>query len=868
VVRSITVKIKGDESSLVRAYDKSAAKSVEFGSKVEASSRSADQSLKTLVVRIGDLDKASSRMGDRLSGDLDKVSRSAHGTSSSLRGFHAVVGALSGVAGPATGALLGIPAAITAGAIAAAAVAPAFAGMGTALEAAAEDGREFGAAMRDLSPSARAMVGELLGVRAQLSGLRVTMQEQFWSRLAGDFEDLAGSTLPTLDRRLGAISGTLGEVTSSTLEYLSEAEQVDQIDRILARTNSTLERLNTLTQNGVGFWLDLSEAGSGFVEELVGDLSRLVVDWRATIGQMQASGDLERLFSGAGDAVGGLLDALSTLSGALLTVLASPGSQAAVMVLVSSIQGLASAVGVVADVFAVLPAPVQAVVATVVLLAAVAGPATTAVVRLGVATQATLTRVSQLGPAGAGAASGLGRLAAILAGLQIASAAFGDSTTLSSDRLRLLTADLARYGDTGRIAGETTRALGADMSAFKDDILVFADDGWSRFGTGLAETIEGLTGLGSVVDDSVLHARENISNLDGALAELVQGGHADQAEAAFERLRAAAAKQGISLRELQVAFPEYFAALNGSKTASVEAASGAELLAVGLEAAAAAGRSLISVFDELNGGAIDYARAEIAALESADALTESLRANGRTMDANTEKGRANKQALLDAVEAAAAAAEAKYQETGSVEAASAEYQRHISALRATLRAAGLTEAQVDSLIGTFARMPDSVTVNIKTPGLGAAQAMAKALRGQLQWLNGRRIVIYTDIRGDTYARLPEGRIPERWGGIREARVGLLDEASVFPGNGPLYAFAEPETRGEAFIPKDGDLARSRDIAGHVVTQWLGGHVTWGPQQQPAAASGGVTVENLNVQAWTDRFSVRQIQDELASRGAI
>src|SRR5690606_40333228 len=48
------------------------------------------------------------------------------------------------------------------------------------------------------------------------------------------------------------------------------------------------------------------------------------------------------------------------------------------------------------------------------------------------------------------------------------------------------------------------------------------------------------------------------------------------------------------------------------------------------------------------------------------------------------------------------------------------------------------------------------------------------------------------------------------------------EAHIAPPTGPArYAYAEPATGGEAFIPKYGDLSRSRDIWAYVGARWLG-----------------------------------------------
>lgn len=52
-------------------------------------------------------------------------------------------------------------------------------------------------------------------------------------------------------------------------------------------------------------------------------------------------------------------------------------------------------------------------------------------------------------------------------------------------------------------------------------------------------------------------------------------------------------------------------------------------------------------------------------------------------------------------------------------------------------------------------------------------------------------------------------LPNRWGGIQMAAAGALRQAKV--GKGQMYGWAEPETGGEAFIPRIGDRNRSLRI---------------------------------------------------------
>lgn len=80
----------------------------------------------------------------------------------------------------------------------------------------------------------------------------------------------------------------------------------------------------------------------------------------------------------------------------------------------------------------------------------------------------------------------------------------------------------------------------------------------------------------------------------------------------------------------------------------------------------------------------------------------------------------------------------------------------------------------------------------------------------------------------------------RWGGIRWADEGLVSlgyrSAGVY-GNGPLIGFAEPDTGGEIFIPKNGDRDRNQALA-TIAAQWAGMQVT--PARSPIAGGMGIS----------------------------
>jgi hypothetical protein len=73
----------------------------------------------------------------------------------------------------------------------------------------------------------------------------------------------------------------------------------------------------------------------------------------------------------------------------------------------------------------------------------------------------------------------------------------------------------------------------------------------------------------------------------------------------------------------------------------------------------------------------------------------------------------------------------------------------------------------------------------------------------------------------------------RGGGAYERAGGGLREAQIASAGPTRYQWAEPETGGEAFIPRNGNRARSMAIWQHVGQNWLG--------QSTGGRSGPITV---------------------------
>jgi hypothetical protein len=243
------------------------------------------------------------------------------------------------------------------------------------------------------------------------------------------------------------------------------------------------------------------------------------------------------------------------------------------------------------------------------------------------------------------------------------------------------------------------------------------------------------------------------------------------------------------------------------------------------------------------------ARSSQRALEAAiDDGTKALQKNGKELRIGTAAGRANQEALDKIASSANAAADAVFAQTGSQEQANAMLQRGRSEFIKLAQSMGMSAGEARRLAGALFTIPNR-TISVTVQNKQALSAIAR-VQQDLRYVNGKdiHIGVYYDTYGNL--KLPGGtQMKNERGGVYEhAASGLLREAATYSPQGPArYAFAEPSTGGEAFIPKRGDMARSRSIWGYVGENWLG--MQHAPQYVAAGGGGGAQpVVNVTVVA--------------------
>ncbi|GIG63604.1 phage tail tape measure protein [Longispora fulva] len=574
------------------------------------------------------------------------------------------------------------------------------------------------------------------------------------------------------------------------------------------------------------------------------------------------------------------------LTGSLETLAITSGSSGT-----SGLRVLVQAADALVTSFATAP---PAITGTLTVLAGVAGAAILAgagVARMRQSIADATDALDRMGPVGQKAGVALsftakwaGRATVAFVGLQIVNA-IGTAMASAAPDVDQLTRSMQKFAETGEKSGEMARLAGKDLDQFADDIKWFRTQG-GLHGVEQAVAIE--PGFMAAFDGSVTKVLERVKAWDAALAQMAKSGHSAEAARVFDQLADAAARSGVKVDDLRSYMPAYTAAAEDAAKATdaaglaaqraaaeqKEAADKANLLAGGWAAAVDKGKSLADVFDLLNGKAIGWAEAELRAQEAADKLGQALDGSNGSLDIHTKAGQDAKAALLDLVKADQAAIQAKYDETQSVTEANALYEQYRAELYRTMRQAGLTKDAAEALIATYFRMPPAVATTVTAPGATTAHNQVADLDRQIRALTDRQVRIDESGAPDAEQRIRrlqqqidalhdkqvtlttiiweqrrysssdefQNEHGYRWGGVTYAATGALRDANVYAaGDKPTYGFAEKSTGGEAFIPRLGDLQRSRGIAEHVVRRWLGGTVAW---NGGGMGGGGGSVETL------------------------
>ncbi|MEI5100291.1 phage tail protein [Streptomyces sp. PmtG] len=341
-----------------------------------------------------------------------------------------------------------------------------------------------------------------------------------------------------------------------------------------------------------------------------------------------------------------------------------------------------------------------------------------------------------------------------------------------------LTTSLGKLGNSGKIGGEAARLFGADLDGLYDSIRSVSDPA-------LIDTVQQglvkLFTLGMKDSTPVEEATEKLSAIDEALTNLVRGGKAEQAAAAFDVLKKKYREGGGDVADLKEKLEGYRGALEDQAFEQQLAAQsmglfGAQALAVQakLDAQKQSADGLRQSIEALNdanraglSGMIGFEAAIDAAAKAASENAGALSMSGGKLNLNSEKARNAATALNDLASKTKEAAASARESGGSWEQVNGIYARGRREFIRHAQAMGLSASEAKQLASQIMRIPSSKKTKIKMEredaiaGLNSVIRKIKATPGSksvtVKTLSASAIKALESV-GFKVKRLPDGRL--------------------------------------------------------------------------------------------------------------
>jgi TP901 family phage tail tape measure protein len=485
----------------------------------------------------------------------------------------------------------------------------------------------------------------------------------------------------------------------------------------------------------------------------------------AAIMQDNLAGDIEKL--------GGSMDSVFLKSGS--------GAN-------DFLRGLAQGAEDVVDAIGQIPGPVLSIGASIAGVAGIAALGAGAFLNLTPKVLDAVQAFDKLAPAGSkarGALAGVGKAAG--AAMALGTVALVAGKLAESEYMSKIDTGMGRVAKAlAQVAAASPDASKGIDSLFKnkdggqlintvdnlDSALkrTFNRDGGQQFndwGESLVNGMTGIKGSSQILADS-------FDRIDTQLADMVGSGNAEGAAKNFDLIKEAAERQQIPIEELKKKFPEYADALEAAAAEQITTAEGADKVKGSLEGAGAAAataaeqtEAIEKALEEVglaadgsvsdiekwtqtlfNAGllSLSASNAQIQYQAAIDAVTESVKKNGTTLDINTEQGRANQSAYNGLATSAFAAMTATAAETLATQGSSAaqaglqgNLQQSYQDLITAAGQFGITGDAADTLarkaLGIPKETPIESWVNDK------ASSVLEGIKGKAESLDGKQVFI-------------------------------------------------------------------------------------------------------------------------------
>jgi TP901 family phage tail tape measure protein len=374
------------------------------------------------------------------------------------------------------------------------------------------------------------------------------------------------------------------------------------------------------------------------------------------------------------------------------------------------------------------------------------------------AVQETREQLETLGPAGAKASTAIGKLSALAGAIGTWSLALETGAAIlnsigdKSADVDKLTDSITNLVSTGKSAGEINNVFGDNFKDL-DQIAAFANEANSGFGKFLNTTVAGIpvigdagAALGNFVNRMAFgtdakQATEQLGSLDSSLVAFMNSTH--DATKASDLWNQILSKSGLNTEELARLMPNAYKQLGVLNTESMRSKDSLGILstavddskvaqqkfATAAEAAAGAMRGERAAFGELSAAMKAETDPVFGLLDAQQKLTAAQKAASKAIKDHGKNSAEAKEATRNL----ALAAIDLQEKAGAV---SATFDGKMSpSLRATLKAAHLTDAQIAELSAQFTEAKDRATeydgdykATASAPGAMQSEAQIKAAK--------------------------------------------------------------------------------------------------------------------------------------------
>ena len=466
---------------------------------------------------------------------------------------------------------------------------------------------------------------------------------------------------------------------------------------------------------------------------------------------------LEEKVGGAGEAFGG------TTAGQLARLDAQFGDLQETVgeALVPALQGLVSVATPLAKAAGAIPAPVRsaAIAATALGVAAlVAGPRVLSMRNSIIQAQVAAGKApAAMGKyAGALKAVGVGAATAAVALPVIGSIVdkIGDSMFGTTTQAVDLKDSLSKIATTGKVEG---------LGQFGDGLKDIGSEIEHLANPGLSQRVEDFFGTlaGNGGGEGRNRVLEQVQQIDQALTEMVSSGNATGAAKALAALEQSAQDAGAPAGALTELLTGYSAA---SKEAARDTTDFGDATKGSAEKVLTLKDRISGLKDALSllGGATRTNEGATIALQAAmDAAAAAVKENGKGLDVTSEKGRANRQVLMDLASTALESAGAWATNGKSVAYVSERTVEARASFIKTAMAMGLSEVAAGKLADSYGLIPKEVATRAIARGFGDAKEKAEELKRKLDAIN-KNILIQIHTRYDG-AQVPSQAAPRPGG---------------------------------------------------------------------------------------------------------